>query len=73
MKQPYTIYNWEATIDQIAKANAAYELAAEYLLRDIEPDDPRIPDIEKAIVDSIGNYFNDDFTAAEIAQWAINK
>jgi hypothetical protein len=73
-REPFTIYNWEATLDQIAKANAAYNLAAESFFYGVDSDDARkIEQLEKSLTDKIGNYFDDELTASEIAQWALSK
>lgn len=74
MEQPFTTENWEATQEQCDKANEAYRLAAEAFFDGVNPDDP--DDMErrkKWLCDKIGNYFNDDFTAAEIANWALSN
>ena len=73
-KKPFTVDNFEATPDQIDKANAAYTIAAQSFFDGVDLDDREaVERHEKWLCDKIGNYFNDDFTAAEIAQWALSK
>lgn len=70
----FTTDNWEATQEQCDKANEAYRLAAETFFDSVDTDDfKKIDQLEKSLADKIGNYFNDDFTAAEIANWALSK
>lgn len=71
---PFTTDNWESTQAQCDKANEAYRLAAEKFFDGVDTDDLRkIEQLEKSLADKIGNYFNNDFTAAEIANWALSK
>jgi hypothetical protein len=73
-KEPFTIFNFEATIDQIDKANAAYTIAAQSFFDGVDLENREaVERHEKWLCDKIGNYFNDDFTASEIAQWALSK
>lgn len=74
MTEPFTTLNWpEATQEQCDKANAAYKIAAETYLKDISPFDKRLADRQQALAEIIGFYFQDEFTAGEIADWALAK
>jgi len=73
-KYPFSSANFEATPEQIKKANEAYNIAAKSFFNGVDIDDTKkMQQLEKLLQDAIGNYFNDDFTSAEIAFWATGK
>lgn len=74
MKIRFTTSNWDATQEQCDKANEAWNIAADTFFDGVDLEDfEKISRLEKSLDDKIGNYFNDDFSASEIANWALSK
>lgn len=73
-EKPFTRDNWEATDEQIDKANMAFQIAAVTWFDGIDLEDEWLVEQQvKTLIDRVGNAFNDGLTAGDIAHWAISK
>jgi hypothetical protein len=74
MTKPFNADNWEATQEQIDKANEAYAIASVKFFEGVDPEDTvNIERHKKWLCDKIGNAFSDGLSAGEIANWALSK
>lgn len=73
-EKPFTRDNWEATDEQIDKANTAFQIASTTWFDGLDLDDDQFVDQQvKTLIDRVGNAFNDGLSAGDIAHWATSK